>query len=121
MFLFSIVSIHFFQQSKTIVSMEGKTFKIMNQDLVRLDCFDDSNFTRWQDKVRFLFMALKIFYILHPALAPLLKSKEDDTLVVVSTGKKREEDELICRGHILNALYDRLHDLYTNTHPTREI
>ncbi|KAL6322841.1 hypothetical protein AAG906_020841 [Vitis piasezkii] len=34
--------------------MEGETIKIMNQDLVRLDRFDGSNFTRWQDKVRFL-------------------------------------------------------------------
>uniref|UniRef100_F6I3U5 ADP-ribosyl cyclase/cyclic ADP-ribose hydrolase n=1 Tax=Vitis vinifera TaxID=29760 RepID=F6I3U5_VITVI len=30
--------------------MEGETIKIMNQDLVRLDRFDGSNFTRWQDK-----------------------------------------------------------------------
>ncbi|XP_059595803.1 secreted RxLR effector protein 161-like [Vitis vinifera] len=32
-----------------------------------------------------------------------------------------EEDELICRGHILNALSDRLYDLYTNTYSTRKI
>ncbi|KAL6350820.1 hypothetical protein AAG906_031406 [Vitis piasezkii] len=51
--------------------MEGETIKIMNQDLVRLDRFDGSNFTRWQDKVRFLLTALKIFYILDPTLAPL--------------------------------------------------
>ena len=35
--------------------------------------------------------------------------------------KKREEDELICRGHILNALSNCLYDLYTNTHSAREI
>ena len=35
--------------------------------------------------------------------------------------KKREEDKLICMGHILNALSDRLYDLYTNTHFAREI
>ncbi|KAL6345172.1 hypothetical protein AAG906_013656 [Vitis piasezkii] len=68
----------------------------MNQDLVRLDRFDGSNFTRWQDK-------------------------ENDTPQVVAARKKREEDELICRGHILNALSDRLYDLYTNTNSMREI
>ena len=31
-----------------------------------------------------------------------------------------EKDELI-RGHILNVLFDRLYDLYTNTHSLREI
>ncbi|RVX02495.1 Retrovirus-related Pol polyprotein from transposon TNT 1-94 [Vitis vinifera] len=101
--------------------MEGETIKIMNQDLVRLDRFDGSNFTRWQDKVRFLLTALKIFYILDPTLAPLPEPKENDTPQVVAARKKREEDELICRGHILNALSDRLYDLYTNTNSAREI
>ncbi|RVW64665.1 Retrovirus-related Pol polyprotein from transposon TNT 1-94, partial [Vitis vinifera] len=75
--------------------MEGETIKIMNQDLVRLDRFDGSNFTRWQDKVRFLLIALKIFYILDPILAPLPEPKENDTPQVVAARKKREEDELI--------------------------
>ncbi|RVW41670.1 Retrovirus-related Pol polyprotein from transposon TNT 1-94 [Vitis vinifera] len=101
--------------------MEEETIKIMNQDLVRLDRFDGSNFTRWQDKVRFLLTALKIFYILDPTLAPLPKPKENDTPQVVAARKKREEDELICKGHILNALSDRLYDLYTNTNSAREI
>ncbi|RVW58747.1 hypothetical protein CK203_116855 [Vitis vinifera] len=68
----------------------------MNQDLVRLDRFDGSNFTRWQDKVRFLLTALKIFYILDPTLAPLPEPKENDTPQV-------------------------LYDLYTNTNSAREI
>ncbi|KAL6346382.1 hypothetical protein AAG906_033178 [Vitis piasezkii] len=83
----------------------------MNQNLVRLDRFDGSNFTRWQDKVRFLLTALKIFYILDPTLAPLLEPKENDTPQVVAARKKREEDELICY----------IYDLYTNTNFTREI
>ena len=93
----------------------------MNQDLVRLDYFDSLNFTRWQNNVRFLLTALKIFYILDPALALLPEPKEDDTTEVVEKRKKREEDEIICRGHILNALSDRLYDLYSNTHSAREI
>ncbi|RVW29768.1 Retrovirus-related Pol polyprotein from transposon TNT 1-94 [Vitis vinifera] len=101
--------------------MEGETIKIMNQDLVRLDRFDGSNFTRWQDNVRFLLTALKIFYILDPTLALLPEPKENDTPQVVAARKKREEDELICRGHILNALSDKLYDPYTNTYSAREI
>ncbi|RVW67819.1 hypothetical protein CK203_060977 [Vitis vinifera] len=58
--------------------MEGETIKIMNQDLVRLNRFDGSNFTRWQDKVRFLLTALKIFYILDPTLAPLPEPKKNE-------------------------------------------
>ena len=66
-------------------------------------------------------MTLKIFYILDLALAPLPESKKDDTPKVVAKRKKMEKDELFYRGHILNALSDRLYDLYTNTHSAREI
>ena len=58
--------------------MEEETIKIMNQDLVRLDRFDGSNLTRWQDKVRFLLIALKIFYILDPTLASLPEPKKNE-------------------------------------------
>ena len=79
-FLFSIVSISIFSSNQRLYfySIEGETIKIMNQDLVRLDRFDGSNFTRWQDKVRFLLMALNIFYILDPILAPLLEPKKKE-------------------------------------------
>ena len=71
--------------------------------------------------MRFLLIVLKIFYIFDPALAPLPKSKEEDTLEVVPKRKKREKEELICKGHILNALSDRLNGLYSDTHSVREI
>ena len=50
---------------------------IINQDLMRLDHFNGFNFTRWQDKVKFLLMTLKIFYILDPTFAPLPKPKKN--------------------------------------------
>ena len=48
--------------------MEGEkmAYKMMNQDFVKLDKFDGSNFIRWQDKMKFLLTALKIFYVLDP-------------------------------------------------------
>ncbi|KAK0607388.1 hypothetical protein LWI29_014193 [Acer saccharum] len=52
-----------------------------------------------------------------PLLVPIDKDFEE-----VKTGrKKREEDELICHGHILNALSDKLYDIYTNTKSAKEI
>lgn len=35
--------------------------------------------------------------------------------------KEKMEDKLICRGHILNALFDQLYNLYINTTSTEEI
>ena len=47
---------------------EKMAYKMMNQDFVKLDKFDGSNFIRWQDKMKFLLTALKIFYVLDPNL-----------------------------------------------------
>ncbi|CAA2976749.1 Hypothetical predicted protein [Olea europaea subsp. europaea] len=90
-----------------------ETIKLMNQDLVRLDWFDGTNYTRWKDKLKFLFTALKISYILDSELASLLEPTNGETEAVRSERQKHQEDEIICRGHIPNALSDRLYDLYT--------
>ncbi|KAL5537437.1 hypothetical protein UlMin_045733 [Ulmus minor] len=74
-----------------------------------------------QKKLHFLLTALKIIYILDPDLPPLPEPTDEDTDEVKATRKQREDDELICRGHILNALSDRLYDLYTNTKSAKEI
>ncbi|KAI3459677.1 hypothetical protein Pfo_016340 [Paulownia fortunei] len=55
----------------------------------------------------------KVAYVLdlnQPATEP----KEDDSDEVKATHSKREEHELLCRGHILNTLSDHLFDLYAS-------
>ncbi|XP_062080656.1 uncharacterized protein LOC133785440 [Humulus lupulus] len=97
------------------------TLKFMTQDFVRLDRFDETNFVCWQDNIRFLLTTLKVFYVLDKDLKPLEATKEDNTQEVIKERKKREKDELICRGYILNALLDHLYNLYTNTKTAKEI
>uniref|UniRef100_A0A2N9IZW8 Reverse transcriptase Ty1/copia-type domain-containing protein n=1 Tax=Fagus sylvatica TaxID=28930 RepID=A0A2N9IZW8_FAGSY len=103
--------------------MEGEkmAYKMMNKDFVKLDKFDGSNFIRWQDKMKFLLTALKIFYVLDPNLQPIPDSTLEDTEQLKQQRIKREEDELVCRGHILNTLSDRLYDLYTTMTSPKEI
>ncbi|KAK3006443.1 hypothetical protein RJ639_017438 [Escallonia herrerae] len=103
----------------------------MNQDLVKLDRFDGNNYARWKDKMMFLLTALRISYILDPELSPppreLRTSAEgvhpdaEEFERVKKERKKREEDELLCRGHILNGLSDRLYDLFTKIKSARDI
>ena len=45
----------------------------------------------------------------------------NDSEALKKKGKKHEEDELICRGHILNTLTDHLYDLYSNLKTPKEI
>ncbi|XP_020266922.1 uncharacterized protein LOC109842457 [Asparagus officinalis] len=110
--------------------MESESIKVMNQDMVKLDRFDRNNFSRWQDKMMFLLTALKISYILKPNLQPIEDPKpsadgkqptEEEIEEIKKQKAKREEDEVLCRGHILNTLSDRLYDLFTRIKSARKI
>ncbi|XP_024019724.1 uncharacterized protein LOC112091111 [Morus notabilis] len=81
---------------------------------VQLDRFDGTNFTRWKGKLFFLLTVLKIAYVLDPKLEPLPEPKEDDYEELKTVRKKQGDDEIMCRGHILNTLSDRLYDLYNS-------
>ncbi|XP_030945253.1 uncharacterized protein LOC115969778 [Quercus lobata] len=105
--------------------MEGtsdfSTLKMLNHELEKLDCFDGTNFSRWKDKMKFLLTALKLFYVLDPNLMSFPTMSDEDTNEIKAQRKKRDEDELICRGHILNTLSNRLYDLYTSMQSPKEI
>ncbi|KAK3005658.1 hypothetical protein RJ639_016028 [Escallonia herrerae] len=103
----------------------------MNQDLVKLDRFDGNNYARWKDKIMFLLSALRISYILDPELSPAPEEPRtsaegvppdvEEFERVKKERKKREEDELLCRGHILNGLSNCLCDLFTEIKSARDI
>ena len=48
-------------------------------------------------------------------------ASDEDIDEIKAQRKKRKEDELICRGHILNTLSDHLYDLYTSMKSPKEI
>ena len=105
--------------------MEGTSdvsaLKMLNHELVKLDRFDGTNFSRWKDKMKFLLTALKLFYVFDSNLMPFPTSSDEDTDEIKAQRKKWEEDKLICRGHILNTLSDHLYDLYTSMKSSKEI
>ncbi|KAL1063820.1 hypothetical protein V6Z11_D13G169300 [Gossypium hirsutum] len=100
-------------------------FKVINQEFVKLDRFDGSNFNCWKDKMLFLLTVLNMAYVLDPNLQPVEgpapNAKFDEIVKVAELKKKREEDNFTCRGHILNTLSDRLHDLYMSMQSPVEI
>ncbi|KAG8373821.1 hypothetical protein BUALT_Bualt11G0065100 [Buddleja alternifolia] len=94
--------------------------KMMNQEVVKLNCFDGTNYPRWKDKMMFLLTFLKIAYVLDPN-QPATEPRVDDSDEVKAARVKRGEDEVLCRGHILNTLSDRLFDLYSSIKSPLEI
>lgn len=87
--------------------MEKLLFAIENlKDIIKLDRFNGSNFTRWKNKMIFLLIALKIFYILDLELAALPKPTLNDTKhncggFNKSPQRPPQYDLLICEGFLI--------------------
>ncbi|KAJ0797568.1 hypothetical protein HanPI659440_Chr04g0175261 [Helianthus annuus] len=100
--------------------------RFMNQEFVKLDRFDGQNYTRWADKVKFMLVVLKLYYILDPDLPaipddPLGEAGELPNEDLARQRLIRKEAEDLCLGHIKNSLSDRLYDLYAPIKSAREL
>ena len=61
----------------------------MNQDFIKLDRFDGTNFNRWKDKMQFLLTAMKISYLLDPTLVLVSPPANDDSNEIKAECKKK--------------------------------
>ncbi|KAG6511483.1 hypothetical protein ZIOFF_029551 [Zingiber officinale] len=72
-----------------------------------------TNFNQWKDELIFFLIELKVAYALNLDLPVIPPSTNDDSKELRKQQAKQEEDEVLCRGHILNTLLDTLYDLFT--------
>ncbi|GJZ64130.1 zinc finger, CCHC-type containing protein [Tanacetum coccineum] len=98
--------------------MAGNTVKEMTMNFGKLDKFEGHDFRRWQKKMHFLLTTLKVVYVLTTPMPELL---EDATVEAIRIRAKWENDDYICRGHILNGMSDSLFDVYTNVESAKEL
>ncbi|GJY86517.1 zinc finger, CCHC-type containing protein [Tanacetum coccineum] len=98
--------------------MAGNTVKDMTKNFGKLDKFEGHDFRRWQKKMHFLLTTLKVVYVLTTPMPELL---EDATVEAIRIRAKWENDDYICRGHILNGMSDSLFDVYTNVESAKEL
>jgi hypothetical protein len=89
--------------------MAMASLKEMAADFVKLERFDGGNFIRWQKKMHFLLTTLNVVYVLN---TPKPEAKKEETDADVRAKQKWENDDYICRGHILNGMSDSLFDVY---------
>ncbi|KAK9689121.1 hypothetical protein RND81_09G036400 [Saponaria officinalis] len=85
----------------------------------KLEKFEGVDFRRWQKKMHFLLTALKVVYVLS---TPMPEIVNDETLAEVQRKRNKwENDDYICRGHILNGMSDSLFDIYQNVESARDL
>ncbi|GJV93957.1 zinc finger, CCHC-type containing protein [Tanacetum coccineum] len=98
--------------------MAGNMVKDMTTNFRKLDKFEGHDFRRWQKKMHFLLTTLKVVYVLTTLMPELL---EDATVEAIRIRAKWENDDYICRGHILNGMSNSLFDVYTNVESAKEL
>ena len=81
----------------------GSTVKEMTTNFGKLDKFQGQDFRRWQKEMHFMLTTLKVVHVLSTPIPELL---EEDTVENLRRRSKWENDDYICRGHILNGMSD---------------
>ncbi|GJV31504.1 hypothetical protein Tco_1391904, partial [Tanacetum coccineum] len=92
--------------------------KDMTTKFGELDKFEGNDFRRWQKKIHFLLTTLKVSYVLS---IPRPEFVEEETLEQTRKRCKWDNDDYICRGHILNSMLDALFDVYQNMELAKEL
>ena len=77
------------------------TFKVMNQEFVKLNWFDGTNFNRWKDKM--MFSVLDPNTTSFPNVAKDASKEEKEKIAQLK--KKCDKDIFACQGHIVNTLH----------------
>uniref|UniRef100_A0A7C8YYZ5 Zinc finger, CCHC-type n=1 Tax=Opuntia streptacantha TaxID=393608 RepID=A0A7C8YYZ5_OPUST len=94
------------------------TLQEMTSNFQKLNKFEGVGFRRWQKKMHFLLTTLKVVYILD---TPYPIETENETLDQARRRSKFENDDYICRGHILNSMLGALFDVYQGLESAQEL
>nr|GFA53336.1 zinc finger, CCHC-type [Tanacetum cinerariifolium] len=76
-----------------------ESVKDMTSKFDKLVKFEGQDFRRWQKKMHFLLTTLKVVYVLS---TPSPEWSENENLETTRKRMKWENDDYICRGHIMN-------------------
>ncbi|GJV05442.1 zinc finger, CCHC-type containing protein [Tanacetum coccineum] len=98
--------------------MTSKNLMQMLTDIVKLDRFDGGSFKRWQKKMQFLLATLNVAYFLTKSYP---KESKNETLGASHERPKFENDDFICRGHILNVVSHQLFNVYQKYFTAKEL
>ncbi|GKA07424.1 zinc finger, CCHC-type containing protein [Tanacetum coccineum] len=91
----------------------------MASNFAKRDKFEGVDFKRWQKKMNFLLFSMSVVYVLNT-----LMPKDGGDNPTVEQVRKRAEwdnDDYVCRGLILNGMFDFLFHIYLNVETSKEL
>ncbi|CAM8923485.1 unnamed protein product [Rhodiola kirilowii] len=97
--------------------MHAASVREMTANFEKLEKFEEVNFRRWQKKMHFLLTNLKV----HVLSTLILAVSDDASIEAFRKRSKWENDDYICRGHILNGMSNPLFDVYQNVESAMEL
>ena len=83
----------------------GESIRDMTNKFMKLEKLEGQDFRRWQKKMHFLLTTLKVVYVLTTLMPEIM---ENETMEQTRGRSKWENDDYICRGHILNGMSNSL-------------
>lgn len=95
--------------------------KDFTTNFMKLERFDGGNFRRWQKKLHFLLTSLKVVRVLTTPRPMDVAEGEEELLANQRERAKWDQDDYICKGHICNAMFDTLFDIYHEMKTSNEI
>ncbi|KAI3731774.1 hypothetical protein L1987_62963 [Smallanthus sonchifolius] len=98
--------------------VSGESVRDMSSKFAKLEKFEGQDFRRWKKKMHFLLTTLKVAYVLS---TPCPEMVENETLEQSRRRLKWENDDYICRGHILNGMSDALFDVHQNDESAKQL
>ncbi|GJY16031.1 zinc finger, CCHC-type containing protein [Tanacetum coccineum] len=93
--------------------------KHMALNFAKLEKFEGVDFRRWQKKMHFLLSSMSVVYVLTTPMPD--DGGENPTVKQVRKRAKWDNDDYVCRGLILNGMFDSLFDVYQNVETSKEL
>ncbi|KAK3004884.1 hypothetical protein RJ639_018303 [Escallonia herrerae] len=97
------------------------TLKDMGSDFHRLERFDGGDFVRWQRKMHFLLVTVKVYYVIVNPRPPEPGENEEESVAKTRERLRWDQDDEICRGHILNGMSNTQFDAYHTVKTAKEL
>ena len=97
--------------------------KDFTSNFTKLEKFVGVDFRRWQKKMLFMLTTLNVAYVISSPKPDAPKPDDPETEVLEQNRKrsKWDNDDFICRGHILNGMQDALFDIYQYHDSAKEL